>query len=85
MQPIKTHGIYRHFKGDLYLVESLAKHCETDEWHVVYRALYHEGQVWIRPLGEFASEVDHKKYPDVQQKWRFELQDIPSVAHSADE
>lgn len=80
MRKIKEKGIYKHFKGDYYLVEEIAKDSETKEPVVVYRRLYGEGDLWVRPLEMFLSEVDHEKYPNVKQKYRFELQKIESVA-----
>lgn len=68
-----VHGVYRHFKGKMYIVEDVAIDSESDEYLVVYRALYGEGLLYARPLNMFLSPVDMKKYPDVKQKWRFEL------------
>ena len=78
---IKVHGIYKHFKGDYYLVEEIAFDSETKEKMVVYRRLYGDGTLWVRPLDMFLSEVDHNKYPNVTQKYRFEEQNIESVAN----
>ena len=80
MRELKLKRVYRHFKGDYYLVEDIANDSETGEPFVVYRKLYGDGGLWIRPLKMFLSEVDHEKYPDCKQKYRFELQEIESAA-----
>lgn len=71
MREIKP-GLYKHFKGGEYLVLYVAEHTETHEKVVVYQALYGEHKVWVRPYNMFASEVDHVKYPQVEQKYRFQ-------------
>ena len=68
-----TGGVYRHFKGNEYLVMGTAKHSETDDLYVVYRALYGDHSLYVRPLDMFMSPVDHSKYPSVTQELRFEL------------
>ena len=78
MNELKINGIYKHFKGDYYLVVDVAKNSETEEIYVVYRSLYGNGNLWIRPIDMFLSEVDHEKYPKIKQKYRFELQNIKS-------
>lgn len=75
---LKIKGIYKHFKGDYYIVEDVATHSETREKYVVYRALYGDNNLYIRPYEMFMSKVDKNKYPNVEQEYRFELQNIES-------
>ena len=72
---IKIKGVYKHFKGSYYFVEDLAINSETDEKYVVYRALYGDNLLYIRPLDMFISKVDKSKYPNIEQEYRFELQE----------
>lgn len=69
----RTDDIWIHFKGNEYKIITIAEHTETKEKFVVYRALYGTYKEYVRPLDMFMSEVDHEKYPDVKQKYRFEL------------
>ena len=77
---LKIKGIYRHFKGDYYMIEDIATHSETREKYVVYRALYGDTNLYIRPYDMFIEKVDRQKYPNVEQEYRFQLQDIESIA-----
>ncbi len=70
--------VYKHFKGDYYLVVDIAINSETNEEMVVYRSLYQDGKLYVRPLDMFVSKVDKNKYPNVLQEYRFELIEIES-------
>ena len=65
-------GVYRHFKGKEYRVLSKAENTETGETMVVYKALYGEFKVYVRPYEMFMSKVDKIKYPNIEQEYRFE-------------
>lgn len=71
---VQIKGIYKHYKGDYYIVEAVATHSETLEKMVVYRGLYENSPLWVRPYDLFVDEVNRNG-----QKYRFELQNILSV------
>ena len=51
-------GVYKHYKGNMYEVYMTARHSETEEWMVVYKALYGEQGMWVRPYEMFVEEVE---------------------------
>ena len=77
MREIKVGSIYKHFKNKYYIVLDIVNDCESNnekEYRkiVIYKALYGEYKVWARDYEMFASLVDHNKYPEIKQKYRFE-------------
>ncbi len=74
MNKEKIKGVYKHYKGDLYLLEDIAINSETLEKTVIYRALYGEGKLWCRPYDMFFEKVDKNG-----QEYRFQYQEIESV------
>lgn len=70
-QTLKINGIYRHYKGDLYLALGIVYHSETGEKMVLYQALYDDCKIWCRPYDMFFDIVNKNG-----QKYRFELQNI---------
>lgn len=74
MNELKINGIYKHFKGDYYILIDIAYDSETMNKVIIYRALYEDNKLYVRPYDMFFEEVNKNN-----QKYRFELQDIKSV------
>ena len=74
---LKIKGVYKHFKNNYYILEDVAENSETGEMYSVYRQLYGNNKLYIRPLDMFLSKVDKEKYPNVKQEYRFEYMSIP--------
>ena len=72
MREVKEGQIYRHFKGHKYKVLCIGKDSETLNKVVIYKNI-DNNEIWVRPLDMFSSLVDKNKYPDVKQKYRFEI------------
>lgn len=72
---IRTGTIIKHFKGNKYIVLNIAEHVNNGSKFVIYTRVEKDiPKVWARDYDEFMSEVDREKYPDVEQKYRFEIE-----------
>ncbi len=74
MRKILIGKIYHHFKGHDYEVLNIGTHSETLEKMVIYKNTSN-GEIWVRPYEMFNGLMDKNKYPDIKQKYRFELKE----------
>ena len=87
MTDINIHegDFYRHFKGQIYQIRTIATNSEDESLMVVYQAMYPPFKVWVRPLSMFTEKLDTSKYPDAGQTFRFEkinFDDSPDIDSS---
>lgn len=75
-KPELATGLYRHYKGQAYQVIDLARHSETEEWHVVYRPLYGDFGLWIRPYAMFVEEIE--QHGQRVPRFAFESAEVPA-------
>ena len=73
---VQVGKIYRHFKGNLYLIEGIAIHSETGEKMVVYRGIYDDCPLYVRPLSMFTEKLDKDAYPGYKQEYRFQRVEV---------
>lgn len=79
MRDVLLKRVYKHFKGDYYIVEDVALSSDDiNVTYVIYRKLYGDGSLFIREKNDFLGKVNKEKYPDVEQEYKFELQEIES-------
>lgn len=78
MQQVQINAIYRHYKGDSYLVEDIATHSETGEKLIIYRGLYEDAPLYARPESLFLNKLDPETAEKFGQEYRFKLQNIKS-------
>ena len=84
MTDINIHegDFYRHFKGQIYQIRTIATNSEDESLMVVYQAMYPPFKVWVRPLSMFTEKLDTSKHPDAGQTYRFEkinFDDSPDI------
>ena len=70
----KEHAtIFHHFKGHDYKIVTIGKDSETTNDVIIYQGTYDDNPVWVREYKDFFAKIDKKKYPDIKQKYRFEI------------